>query len=118
LLYFTLTREIIDVKSVASKLLTGNVGYLRIKAFQQGTHTELLEHVAALRRAASGNVRGWLLDLRNNPGGLVDEATAVADELLPGGGGCTRRRRGGAGEEARAQHGGARHPRRLVARSS
>nr|PZN20247.1 MAG: S41 family peptidase [Pseudomonadota bacterium] len=114
LLYFTLTREIIDVKSVASKLLTGNVGYLRIKAFQQGTHTELLEHVAALRRAASGNVRGWLLDLRNNPGGLVDEATAVADELLPGGVVFTTRRRGAVVEEVRAQPGGALHRGALV----
>ncbi|HLV66001.1 MAG TPA: S41 family peptidase [Polyangiaceae bacterium] len=106
LLYFTLTREVIDVKSVASKLLTGDVGYLRIKAFQQGTHTELLEHVAALRSGASGGIRGWLLDLRNNPGGLVDEATAVADELLASGVVFTTRRRDAVVDELRATPGG------------
>lgn len=93
-LFFTLTREVIDVASVASKLLVGPIGYLRIKAFQVGTHTELLSHLGALRRSARGQLRGLLLDLRSNPGGLVDEAAQIADEFLTRGALFTTRRRG------------------------
>ena len=81
-LSFRLKREIIQVSSVANELLARGVGYLRIKSFQSGTHTEFLQGVAELRRRAGGAPRGFVLDLRNNPGGLVDEATAVADEFL------------------------------------
>jgi carboxyl-terminal processing protease len=113
-LYFALTREVINVSSVASKLLVGDVGYLRIKSFQQGTHTELLEQIASLRRKASGRPRGVILDLRNNPGGLVNEATAVADEFLNGGVVFTTRRRGQIVDEVRATPGGAWHEGALV----
>lgn len=106
-LYFTLTREVIDVASIASKLLIGNVAYLRIKAFQVGTHTELLQHVGALRQKIKVAPRGWVLDLRNNPGGLVNEATSVADEFLIGGVVFTTRRRGTIVDEVRATPGGA-----------
>lgn len=106
-LYFTLTREVIDVASVASKLLVGGVGYLRIKAFQLGTHTELLSHLGTLRKNAGGNLKGVILDLRNNPGGLVNEAAQVADEFLTGGVVFTTRRRGKVVDEVRALPGGA-----------
>ena len=53
---------------------TDNFGYLRIKTFQSGTHAELLDHVGELRKQAGGNLAGVVLDLRNNPGGLVNEA--------------------------------------------
>jgi carboxyl-terminal processing protease len=106
-LYFKLTREVIDVTSVASAELVGNVGYLRIKAFQEGTHTELLEHVGKLRRTLGPRVSAWVLDLRNNPGGLVNEAAAVADEFLGSGVIFTTRRRGQVVDEVRAQPGGA-----------
>lgn len=106
-LYVKLTREVIDVTSVASAELVGNVGYLRIKAFQEGTHTEFLEHIGKLRRALGPRVSGWVLDLRNNPGGLVNEAAAVADEFLGSGTIFTTRRRGQVVDEVRAQPGGA-----------
>jgi carboxyl-terminal processing protease len=83
LLDFNLRREIIQVSSIASKSLDGNIAYLRIKQFQAGTHTELLQNLAARRNEQ--NIEGLILDLRNNPGGLVDEATQVADEFLRGG---------------------------------
>ncbi|HEY3237303.1 MAG TPA: S41 family peptidase [Polyangiaceae bacterium] len=102
----TLTREVISVASVANKLLKGGVGYLRIKSFQSGTHTELLDALAKLRAQAKGNLQGVLLDLRNNPGGLVDEATAVADEFLSGGVIFTTRRRGKVVDEVRATRSG------------
>ncbi|HEY8946355.1 MAG TPA: S41 family peptidase [Polyangiaceae bacterium] len=106
-LYFTLTREIIDVASVASRLLARNIGYLRIKAFQVGTHTELLKHLGALRRSAKGELHGTILDLRNNPGGLVDEATQVADEFLTRGILFTTRRRDRIVDSVSALPGGA-----------
>lgn len=107
-LYFSLAREVINVASVAQKLLTQNVGYLRIKAFQVGTHDELLEKLGELRKkAAPEPLRGVILDLRNNPGGLVNEASAVADEFLNDGVVFTTRRRGQIVDAVRAHAGGA-----------
>jgi carboxyl-terminal processing protease len=102
LLYFRLTRQIINVASVASKSLKDGVGYLRIKTFQNGTHSELLDHIKQLRQGAHGELRGVVLDMRNNPGGLVNEATAVADEFLSSGVIFTTRRRGQIVDDQRA----------------
>jgi carboxyl-terminal processing protease len=107
ILHFTLTREVIQVASVATKLLDGNVAYVRLKQFQAGTHSELLDAVQKLRSAAGGQLAGVVLDLRNDPGGLVDEASAVADELLAGGVIYTTRHRGETVDEVRAGRGGA-----------
>jgi carboxyl-terminal processing protease len=100
--YFKLRREVIRVSSIKSKLLDAGIAYLRVKQFQSGTHQELLEAYAKLRDSAGGDVAGVLLDLRNNPGGLVDEASAVADEFLSGGVIYTTRRRGQIVSEVRA----------------
>jgi len=105
LLYFTLSREVIEVSSVAFKRLEQDVVYVRIKQFQTGTHTELLESIGKLRKG--GRIAGVLLDLRNNPGGLVNEASAVADEFLPSGIIYTTRHRGRVVDEIRATSHGA-----------
>ncbi len=102
LLYFRLTRKIINVASVARKSLKGSVGYLRIKSFQTGTHGELLAQLKLLREAAPAGLTGVVLDMRNNPGGLVNEATAVADEFLSSGVIFTTRRRGQIVDDLRA----------------
>ncbi len=102
-----LVREEIRVKSVDSKRLDHDVGYVRIKQFQAGTHDELLRAAAALREPGKPPIAGLLLDLRNDPGGLVDEAEAVADELLDGGVIDSTRHRGKVVEEVRAHAGGA-----------
>jgi len=107
LLYFRLTRQVINVSSVASTSLSSGVGYLRIKTFQTGTHAELLEHVKKLRDAAGGRLAGVVLDMRNNPGGLVNEATAIADEFLSSGVIFTTRRRGKIIDDLRADELGA-----------
>ena len=107
LLYITLTREIITVASVSSKLLKGGIGYVRIKTFQTGTHAEFLDHFAKLRHENKGDLSGVVLDMRNNPGGLVNEASAIADEFLTGGVIYTTRRRGKIVDEVRADSGGA-----------
>jgi carboxyl-terminal processing protease len=107
LLEFDLVREVISVASVAGKLLDGHIAYLRIKGFQLGTHTELLQTIGQLRAEANGPLQGVLLDLRNNPGGLVSEAVAVADEFLSGGVIFSTRHRGRVLHEARAGRAGA-----------
>lgn len=105
--HITLTREVIRVSSVSGKLLDGRIVYIRIKQFQRGTHDELLTAVGKLRAETDGRFAGVLLDLRNNPGGLVDEASAVADELLNGGTVYTTRHRGKTVDDVRARTGGA-----------
>jgi carboxyl-terminal processing protease len=107
ILSFTLTREIIEVSSVADKLLKDDVAYIRIKQFQAGTHDELLKATARLKQESNDQLQGVILDLRNNPGGLVDEAAAVADEFLTSGVIYTTRHREKVVDEVRANRGGA-----------
>ena len=107
LLHLELTREIIRVSSIAAKLLAGGVLYVRVKSFQNGTHHELLENIANLRQQVKPGFSGIILDLRNNPGGLVNEASAVADEFLTGGVIYTTRHRQSVVREARARRSGA-----------
>ncbi len=102
---FDLVREEIKVSSVTHERMVDDVLYLRLKQFQATTHEELLRAIAAAK--ARGPVRGALLDLRGNPGGLVDQATAVADEILAEGGVYATTRRGQKVEEVRATPGGA-----------
>lgn len=106
-----LVREVIHVPSVSRKLLAEGISYVRLKQFQEGTHLEFLRALGALRaeagKAGRGEPRGMLVDLRSNPGGLVDEAVAIADEFLDGGTVLTMRARGRITEEIRATRGGA-----------
>ncbi len=106
MIHFKLTREIIEVSSVAEELMDSEIGYIRIKQFQTGTHTELLEAIARLRNENGGPLAGVLLDMRNNPGGLVSEATAVADEMLEGGVVFTTRHRKKVIDEVKATRSG------------
>ena len=78
-----LVREIIAVKSVRSHL-EGDYGYLRISAFNEKTGAETLAAVKSLL-AKNPKMKGLVLDLRNNPGGLLDQAVAVSDVFLDGG---------------------------------
>jgi carboxyl-terminal processing protease len=114
-LSFDIVRESIQVASVSSKLLVSRVAYVRVKQFQEHTHDELLEAVARLRQRAQGPLSGVILDLRGNPGGLVDQAAEVADEFIGDGLIFTSRHRGQVVEEVRAQGGGALSRERCVA---
>ncbi len=105
--HYPLKREIIQVASVTSRLLDGGIAYIKLKQFQSGTRDELVRAVGQLRGEAHGTLSGVLLDLRNNPGGLVDEASAVADELLTGGVIYTTRHRGETVDSVSAGAGGA-----------
>lgn len=74
------TRAIVSIASVEGRLLEGRIAYVRLKVFQEGCYNDLLEQLAILN--AKGPVQGLILDLRHNPGGLVSEAIAIADEFL------------------------------------
>ncbi len=107
-LTFDLTREVIHVSSITFKLLDGNVAYIRIKQFQERAHAEMMAAAAKLREEAKGTqISGILLDVRSNPGGLVDEATEIADEFLSSGGIYAMRHRGEIIEDLKARSGGA-----------
>lgn len=84
-LKFTLTRDIIKVKSVKNKLLEKNYGYLRISSFQSGTGQGLLDAVEELKKENEGPLKGVVLDLRNNPGGVLNAAVDVSDAFIESG---------------------------------
>tara|TARA_B110000503_G_scaffold53397_2_gene85849 strand:- start:900 stop:2033 length:1134 start_codon:yes stop_codon:yes gene_type:complete len=81
-LKFALTREVITTESVRSELMAGHVAYLRISRFQDHTGQDLVAQMQALKLAGADR---WLLDLRNNPGGTLTAAAAVADAFLTAG---------------------------------
>jgi len=78
----TLVRETIRVTSVRSRMLEPGYGYVRISTFQADTGTDFRKHLEELQARAGGRLRGLVLDLRSNPGGLLTAAVQVADELL------------------------------------
>jgi carboxyl-terminal processing protease len=81
----TLTRNVIRVVSVKSDLKAGNIGYARITTFTENTSSELADAIARMKVRTQGRLNGFILDLRNDPGGLLDAAIDVAGDFLDGG---------------------------------
>ena len=81
----TLTRDVIKVASVKGRLLEDVFGYVRISQFQARTSEDLLETVTRLKEEADPELKGLVLDLRNNPGGVLNGAVAVSDAFLTDG---------------------------------
>lgn len=77
-----LKREVIKVQSVKSKLLDKNYGYVRIAFFQDSTDVDMLAAINKLKSQADGKLKGLIVDLRNNPGGLLDASVKVAGDFL------------------------------------
>lgn len=77
---YKIVREDIKTETVFSKMLENNLGYIQITSFEQRTAEEFREHLTKLKKK---NIKGLVLDLRSNPGGLVDQVTSVADQILP-----------------------------------
>lgn len=77
----TLTREIIKVQSVKSKLVEPGYGYLRLTQFQEASAEDLAKHIGKLYK--DGELKGLVLDLRNDPGGLLHGAVGVSAAFLP-----------------------------------
>lgn len=80
-----LIREIIQVRSVKGRLLEPGFGYLRITQFQSKTDQNLRQALQEIEQQNKGPLRGVVLDLRNNPGGVLNGAVDVADEFLDNG---------------------------------
>jgi carboxyl-terminal processing protease len=78
----TLVRDVIRVASVKSRMLEPGYGYLRISHFQSRTTDDLIKSVDKLNKDAEGGLKGVVLDLRNNPGGVLNAAVSVSDAFL------------------------------------
>jgi carboxyl-terminal processing protease len=84
-LNITITRDVIRVTSVKSRMLEPGYGYVRISQFQSRTGENLREELAKLENEADGPLKGLVLDLRNNPGGVLSAAVSVSDAFLKDG---------------------------------
>jgi carboxyl-terminal processing protease len=82
-IYVTITREIIQVRPVSFRTNGGDIGYIRISSFSEQTGDELKKAIADIsKQISSQNLAGYVLDLRNNPGGLLDQAVSVSSAFL------------------------------------
>jgi len=80
---FKITREIIEIKSVVSKLVDDKVGYLRLRAFNENSSDQLKKEISKIEK--NKKLVGYILDLRNNPGGLLSQAIKISDFFLDDG---------------------------------
>ena len=80
----SMQREIIKVQVVKSAMYDG-VGYVRLASFNEQTDPGLRSAITKLKAQAGGSLKGFILDLRNNPGGLLDQAVDVCDDFIPDG---------------------------------
>ena len=80
---FKIIREIIEIKSVISKLIDNKVGYLRLRSFNQNSSDQLKEEISKIEK--NKKLVGYILDLRNNPGGLLAQAIEVSNFFLDDG---------------------------------
>ena len=82
-LTFNLTREIIEIQSVKSDLLDKNIGYLRLTSFNENSSQQIKKRITDFDKEK--NLKGYILDLRNNPGGLLSQAIKITDFFLDNG---------------------------------
>ena len=81
---FVITRAVIKIKSVKNGMYDGNIGYIRISAFQESTVDELRKALQQVN-GKSNDLKGLVIDVRNNPGGLLDQAVKASDAFLKSG---------------------------------
>ena len=82
-LIFNITREIIQVQSVKSELIDNNIGYIRLTSFNENSSKQIKERINKLNK--NKDLKGYVLDLRNNPGGLLSQAIKISDFFLENG---------------------------------
>jgi len=80
---FKIKREIIEIKSVTSKLIEKKIGYIRLRAFNENSGDQLKKEILKLEKKE--NLLGYIFDLRNNPGGLLSQAVQISDFFLDDG---------------------------------
>ena len=79
---FVVERAHVQLHSVVCEMLSADVGYLRISSFTDSTASELEQAVDKLERSHAQKIKGFVIDLRNNPGGVLDAAAQIADDFL------------------------------------
>ena len=77
---FKITREVIEIKSVDAELIDKEIGYLRLRSFNQNSDNQLKKEISKLK--SNKKLIGYILDLRNNPGGLLSQAVKISDFFL------------------------------------
>ena len=82
-LIFNITREVIEVQSVKSELIDNNIGYIRLTSFNENSSEQIKEKINKLNK--NKDLKGYILDLRNNPGGLLSQAIKISDFFLENG---------------------------------
>jgi len=82
-LIFNITREVIQIQSVKSELINNNIGYIRLTSFNENSSNQIKQKVKMLNKNKS--LKGYILDLRNNPGGLLSQAIKISDYFLENG---------------------------------
>ena len=82
-LIFNITREVIQVQSVKSELIDKNIGYIRLTSFNDNSSEQVKNKIEELNKTK--NLKGYILDLRNNPGGLLSQAIKISDFFLENG---------------------------------
>src|SRR5690606_29979137 len=85
-LKISVTRDTIRIASVHGRMLEPGYAYIRISAFQADTAADFEKTIRQLQAGAGGSLRGLVLDLRSNPGGLLTTSVQIADDLLDSGG--------------------------------
>jgi carboxyl-terminal processing protease len=82
-LIFNITREIIQIQSVKSELIDNNIGYIRLTSFNENSSEQIKKKINKLNK--NKDLKGYILDLRNNPGGLLSQAIKISDFFLENG---------------------------------
>ena len=77
---FNITREIIEIESVKSKILDDKIGYLRLSSFNENSSEQIKNKIKEIKK--DKKIKGYILDLRNNPGGLLTQAIRISDFFL------------------------------------
>ena len=80
---FEITREVIEIQSVVSKVINDKIGYLRLRAFNENSGSQLKKEISKLEK--NNKLAGYIFDLRNNPGGLLSQAVKISDFFLDDG---------------------------------
>ena len=80
---FSITREVIKIQSVKSKKIDNNIGYIRLTAFNENSSSQIKKKINQFNK--DKNIKGYILDLRNNPGGLLSQAIKISDFFLTDG---------------------------------
>ena len=82
-LIFNITRDFIQIQSVKLKLIDSNIGYIRLTSFNENSSNQIKNKLKKLSK--DNNIKGYILDLRNNPGGLLTQAIKISDFFLDNG---------------------------------